>query len=142
MTSEHRSGFFSPSVDVSIRSMSSATAILVPVVVGVLLYGALALSTWPYARGVLPLWLLIIGLLLPPSFFPLLFYVLIVWIFFTPIASSVAPAEVSEPPLRGVIVVNPARGRVNVLPVRPTPRAPRRPTMPPRVYARRVEATR
>ena len=83
--------------------------IVVPAVLGVLLYSSLALCMWPYARPVLPFYLLLFGILFPPFFPFLFFYVLFAIILFP------RPAYVPE---RNVVVIvdESARGRTMAVP--------------------------
>ena len=50
--------------------------ILVPTLLGGALYASAAMCVWPRARPLLPLWLLLPAILLPPLFPLLLFYLL------------------------------------------------------------------
>lgn len=87
--------------------------IVVPVLLGVLIYATLALFVWPYARPVVSPWLLVLCILLPPLFPFLLVFVLFSLCFVPPVVVST----------RDVYVVE-TRGRV-------------RPAAPPRVQGGR-----
>lgn len=79
--------------------------ILVPVILGVLLYMTIVLFTWPYMRrGGVGLWILLLCIFVPPLFPFLLLFV------FVPLCY--APAFVRR---REVYVVQPQRGRVTIL---------------------------
>lgn len=80
--------------------------IVVPVILGVLLYGLVALFVWPYARPVVPLSLLFLFIFFPPLF-PFLF----LFVLFTlctppsaivgvPTAVYVIPSSRARPPPR------------------------------------------
>ena len=64
--------------------------ILLPAVVGAFFYMALAVCVWPYARPILPLWILLFAIFVPPLFPLVLWYVLVVACFLRP---AVAPVE-------------------------------------------------
>ena len=83
--------------------------IVVPTVLGVLFYASLALCMWPYARPVLPFYLLLFGILFPPLFPFLFFYVLFAIVLFP------RPAYLPE---RSVVVIvdESARGRTAAVP--------------------------
>lgn len=82
--------------------------VLLPVLLGLLFYCAIVLCTWPYARPIVPIWLLFFAILIPPFFPFLLFYLLWFTLLF--------PVVVEPPPPRGrqvVLVIEPSgRGRV------------------------------
>ena len=59
--------------------------IVIPIFFGILVYATLSMFVWPYARPLLPLWLIVFAILLPPFFPFLLFYVLFVVLLFTPV---------------------------------------------------------
>lgn len=81
--------------------------VVVPIFLGMLFYFATVLVVWPYARPLIPLWLLFLCIVLPP-FFPLLLFYLLVIICVTPFPP--ARTAVTE-----VIVVEPStRGRVRM----------------------------
>ena len=67
--------------------------IVVPIILGVLIYMTLALFVWPYARPVVSPWLLILCILFPP-FFPFLLFFILVTICFPPVIVTSRPAEV------------------------------------------------
>ena len=80
----------------------SVAWIVVPPLIGSLLYMATALASWPYTRPFFPIWFLIVALFFPPFFIGILLYVLIVFICMTP--------PIAQPV---VIIVGPStRGRV------------------------------
>lgn len=58
--------------------------VLIPTWIGLLLYSALALSVYPYARPLLPFWLLLIAILVPPLFPFLLMYLAVALCFLPP----------------------------------------------------------
>jgi hypothetical protein len=74
--------------------------VVVPLFLGLLAYSSLVLMTWPYARPVFPLWLLVFAILVPP-FFPFLWFYLL----FT-------ACWLAAPPQSQVVVVIDPRGRV------------------------------
>ena len=86
---------------------SVGTWVVVPVFFGVLLYCAFALASWPYARRVIPLWVIVLCIFVPPFFPFLLFYLLLL-----ALAPLAPPVVVVEAPTRGRIVPTraPARG--------------------------------
>ena len=76
--------------------------IVVPTLLGVLLYASFALCMWPYARPLFPFWVLFLAILIPPVFPFFLVYLLCILAATTPVA---------RPPV--VIVVEPStRGRI------------------------------
>lgn len=58
--------------------------ILIPTLLGCFLYTCVALMVWPYARPVLPFWILFVSILFPPFLPFLLFYLLFLFLFTTP----------------------------------------------------------
>lgn len=82
--------------------------VVVPVFFGVLLYCALALASWPYARRAVPIWAIVLCIFVPPFFPFLLFYLLLVAL--APLAPPVV--VVVDAPTRGRIAPTraPARG--------------------------------
>ena len=66
--------------------------IFLPIFISILFYSSLVLFTWPYARPVLPIWLLLLAIFFPPLFPFVLLYLLFL-------------VCASEPPKENVIVV-------------------------------------
>ena len=104
------------------HSSSSTTAgdviavILIPILFGLFFYATMTVLLWPYARPVVPLWIIVFAILFPPFFPFLVFYVL----FF---AIPVAPVVVEQP----VYVVEGRSRPVRAVLVEPSPRGePRR----------------
>ena len=67
--------------------------IVVPLILGLLIYMTLALFVWPYARPVVSPWLLSLCILFPPLFPFLLFFVLFT-LCFPPVIVTTPPSEV------------------------------------------------
>jgi hypothetical protein len=79
--------------------------VLIPIIFSLLFYATMTVLVWPYARPVIPLWIIIFAILFPPFFFFLVFYLLFVALPLAPIA--VEPVYVVEKPntmVRAVIV--------------------------------------
>lgn len=57
--------------------------ILIPTLLGCFLYTCVALMVWPYARPILPFWLLFVCILFPPFLPFLLFYLLFLFLLTT-----------------------------------------------------------
>lgn len=88
--------------------MSEAVGwILLPTLFALFVYSATVLCVWPYARGRVSLFPLLLLILFPPLFPGLLFYLVFLWAL-TPQTVLVQPAK----PVRSVVVVD--RGRVRV----------------------------
>lgn len=62
--------------------------VLLPILFLSSFYCILAMFTWPYARPIVPLWLLLFVLLIPPLFPFLLFYLFFMFLFYPPYPSS------------------------------------------------------
>lgn len=93
--------------------MSNATAtesvawIVLPVFFSALLYASCVLWTWPLARGIIPLWFLVLLIFVPP-----LFPFILVYIFaFTTTRAVTAPVVVVEASTRGRVVARSVRSR-------------------------------
>lgn len=80
--------------------------IVVPLILGLLIYATLALFTWPYARARVSPWLLILCILIPPLFPFLLVFVLFT-VCFPPVVA--VPSDVIVP---SQVYVVETRGRV------------------------------
>ena len=78
--------------------------ILVPAILGLLLYLTLVLFTWPYTRRGVGWWVLLLCILIPP-----LFPFLLLFVFLPLCYVPVVPGR------QEVYVVQPQRGRVTVL---------------------------
>ena len=90
--------------------------IVLPIFLVSMFYFMVILLTWPYARPVTPLWIIILCILFPPAFPLLLIFVL---------ATAARPVQVvsvgqgQDVQVAEVIVVEPVRGRVRpALPTR------------------------
>jgi len=70
--------------------------IVVPVLLGVLIYATLALFVWPYARPVVSPWLLVLCILIPPLFPFLLVFLMFSLCFPQVIVSSTRDVYVVE----------------------------------------------
>lgn len=77
--------------------------IVLPAVLGVLIYSTAALMLWPYARPIVPPWVILIAILIPPFFPVLLFYLFI-------LACLVPRPVVTGPEI--IVVDASTRGRV------------------------------
>ena len=84
--------------------------IIVPVILGSLIYMTLALFVWPYARHVVSPWLFILCLLFPPLFPFLLFFVLFT-LCFPPVIVVSTPSQVRVVERQEVYVIE-RQGRV------------------------------
>lgn len=80
--------------------------IILPVVVGIMLYGAVVLMVWPYARiTAIPFWLILLAILIPPFFPFLLFYLFFFfWIFVYPPVTYVTTEMPTSATPRAIIV--------------------------------------
>ena len=76
--------------------------IVIPTLLGSLIYLGLAICAWPYARPLFPLWLFLFALFFPPLFPFLLVYTIVITCFFAPVVVLTEPA-VARPPV--VLVV-------------------------------------
>lgn len=94
--------------------------IVVPVILGSLVYMTLALFIWPYARPIVSPWILILCIIFPPLFPFLLFFVFFA-LCTAPVIAVPSTVTVQASPQEVYIVET--RGRV---------RAPARGTVPPR----------
>lgn len=87
--------------------------IVFPIVLGTLLYMALALFVWPYARPIFPLWILLLCIFFPP-FFPFLLFYMLIFVAFSASAYR-RPVVVWVPPSqRGVVRTATARPAMTV----------------------------
>ena len=93
--------------------------VFLPIFISALFYCSLVLFTWPYARPIIPFWLLIFAVLIPPFFPFLAVYILfLVCIATPPIASSSESSTVRQGNV--IVVINPSRrGTLGVVPVVP-----------------------
>ena len=100
--------------------------ISIPILLSSLFYCAVVLMTWPYARPLVPLWLLFLCILVPPFFPFLAFYLLFTIVYFSPVLTTTfGPREI-------VVVEASNRGRVTSAPVRSRSAPPSRPSrLPP-----------
>ena len=84
--------------------------IVLPIILGFMLYSSFVCMAWPYARvSPLPFWLLFLAILVPPLFpFLLLYLFFVFWIFAYPTVSVVAvPVRtVARPAARPVIATS------------------------------------
>ena len=69
--------------------------VLIPAWFGLLLYSALALTVYPYARPLLSFWLLLVAILVPPLFTLLLVYLAFALCFFPPSRIVIVQGEVA-----------------------------------------------
>lgn len=81
--------------------------IVLPIILGFMLYSSFVCMVWPYARvSPLPFWLLFLAILVPPLFPFLLLYLLFVfWIFAYPTVVAV-PVRTVVHPVRRASVTN------------------------------------
>ena len=84
--------------------------VIVPVILGLLIYMTLALFVWPYARPVVSPWLLLFCILFPP-FFPFLLFFVLFTLCFPPVIVASGPSEVRVVERQEVYVVE-RQGRV------------------------------
>lgn len=68
--------------------------IVLPAIVGLFLYGALAYSVWPYARPLVPLWIVLLAVVFPPFFPFFLLYILFAVCVFVPPTTPTDPVIV------------------------------------------------
>ena len=80
--------------------------IVLPIVLGFMLYSSFVCMVWPYARvSPLPFWFLLLAILVPPLFPFLLLYLLFVfWILAYPVVA--VPVRTVARPVREVSVTN------------------------------------
>jgi len=93
--------------------------VIVPLFLSVIVYMALSLMVWPYARPLMPLTVLLLGLLVPPLFPFLLAYVLVALLCLAPpaltepAAAPTVPHDLAAVRTATIVIVEPdARGRV------------------------------
>lgn len=79
--------------------------IVLPVLVGSMLYFALSLMVWPYARPMFPFWILFALLLFPPFFPFVVLYLLYFYCLVGPLVPIATPVIVTAQPARGSIIV-------------------------------------
>lgn len=84
--------------------------VIVPIILGLLIYMTLALFVWPYARPVVSPWLLILCILFPP-FFPFLLFFVLFTLCFPPVIVASGPNQVRVVERQEVYVVE-RQGRV------------------------------
>lgn len=77
--------------------------IVIPIFFALLVYATLSMFVWPYARPLLPLWIILVAILVPPLFPLLLFYVLFMALLFTPVGTE--PVYVVERPATARVVI-------------------------------------
>ena len=84
--------------------------IIVPIILGTLIYMTLALFVWPYARPVVSPWLLILCILVPP-FFPFLLFFVLFTLCFPAVIVATPPSQVRVIERQEVYVIE-RQGRV------------------------------
>lgn len=77
--------------------MTDAALIFVPLLLGLTLYGSMVLFSWPHARPLFPLWILVLVVWFPPVFFFLFLYVLYLQLFVSAVLDPPAPVVVVVP---------------------------------------------
>jgi hypothetical protein len=96
--------------DSTASSTTAGAFLVVPIFLGVMFYLSSVLALWPYARPIVPIYLLFLSILVPPLFPLLLVYVLFCAV---PLRPVTAPRGVT---VREVIIVEAsARGRVRTM---------------------------
>lgn len=92
--------------------------VFLPIFISALFYCSLVLFTWPYARPIIPFWLLIFAVLVPPFFPFLAVYILfLVCLATPPIASSSEPSTSRQGNV--IVVLHPSRrGTLTTIPVK------------------------
>lgn len=92
--------------------------VFLPIFISALFYCSLVLFTWPYARPIIPFWLLIFAVLVPPFFPFLAVYILfLVCLATPPLVSSPNPTTKREGNV--IVVLNPSRrGTLTAIPVK------------------------
>lgn len=74
------------------HDLEDGSWIIVPIVLGLLIYMSLALFVWPYARPVFSIWVIFFCLLFPPAFFFLSTYIVFL-VCFGSLSRAAPPAE-------------------------------------------------
>lgn len=87
--------------------------IVVPIIIGVLIYTSTALFVWPYARPVFSIWILLFSLLFPPAFFVVSTYIFVMFCVDAPEPTVIVVGRRRDAPV-GVTVVG-SRGRVRTV---------------------------
>ena len=105
------------STDVVESTDSLVVWFIIPVALGFLLYSAFLIFMYPYARPIVPFWLLLVGFLFPP-FFPFLsVYVLLTLCAFSPRRHNTSVIVVDASARGRVIASGPSVSVTNATPV-------------------------